>query len=142
MAEKKTTKKSEAELLREQLCYEPKNAGVALSDEEWEKADLFCEGYKKFLDLAKTEREAVEIAISMAREKGFTAFDPEKTYTVATIDYCVTGGGFRDVLKNSKVIHRGEVLYRDILVEYLEKTLGGHVSNDYAEPQGRIKIIQ
>jgi len=81
MPDKKTAaKKSEAELLKEKLCYDPKNAGVALSDEEWEAADLFCEGYKKFLDLAKTEREAVEITISMAREKGFTAFDPKKTY--------------------------------------------------------------
>lgn len=77
MAEKK---KSEAQLLKEQLCYAPKNAGEQLSDSEWEKADLFCEGYKKFLDLAKTEREAVEIAISMAREKGFRAFDPRVQY--------------------------------------------------------------
>jgi len=80
MAERKTKKKSEAEILKEALCYEPRNAGIALSDEEWERADLFCEGYKKFLDLAKTEREAVEIAISMAREKGFSAFDPDRTY--------------------------------------------------------------
>ena len=79
MAEK-AEKKTEAQKLKEQLCYAPKNAGERLSDEEWEKADLFCEGYKKFLDLAKTEREAVEITISMAREKGFKAFDPKVKY--------------------------------------------------------------
>lgn len=73
-------KKSEAQLLKERLCYIPKNAGELLDDSEWEKADLFCEGYKKFLDLAKTEREAVEVAISMAREKGFRAFDPRVEY--------------------------------------------------------------
>lgn len=77
MAEKK---KTEAQLLKEQLFYSPKNAGEKLADDEWEKADLFCEGYKKFLDMAKTEREAVEIAISMAREKGFKAFDPKVKY--------------------------------------------------------------
>jgi aspartyl aminopeptidase len=82
MAEKKTVseKKSEAELLKETLCYAPKNAGLVLTDEELEAGDLFCEGYKKFLDLAKTEREAVEITIDMAREKGFRAFDPNKKY--------------------------------------------------------------
>ena len=52
MAEKK---KTEAQLLKEKLCYNPKNAGERFSDNEWEKADLFCEGYKKFLDMAKTE---------------------------------------------------------------------------------------
>ena len=71
----------------------------------------------------------------------YEPIDPEKTYTVSTIDYCVSGGGFRDVLKHCKIIQRGEILYRDILVEYLEKNLGGQLSNDYAEPQGRIKII-
>ncbi len=80
MAEKKTAAKSEAEKLKEALCLTPKNAGILLTDEELEAGDLFCEGYKKFLDLAKTEREAVEITIEMAREKGFTAFDPSKTY--------------------------------------------------------------
>ena len=77
MAEKK---KTEAQRLKEQLCYSPKNAGERFSDDEWEMADLFCEGYKKFLDMAKTEREAVEIAISMARENGFKAFDPNVKY--------------------------------------------------------------
>lgn len=77
MAEKK---KSEAALLKEKLCYQPKNAGELLSDSDWEDALLFSEGYKKFLDMAKTEREAVEITVSMAREKGFKAFDPAKKY--------------------------------------------------------------
>ena len=72
----------------------------------------------------------------------YEPIDPEKIYTVGTIDYCVTGGGFYDMLKNCKVIERGDVLYRDIFVEFLEKNLGGHISNDYAEPQGRIKIIK
>ena len=71
----------------------------------------------------------------------YEPIDPGKIYTVATIDYCVNGGGFYDVLKNCKVIERGDVLYRDIFVQYLEKNLGGHITNDYAEPQGRIKII-
>lgn len=74
------TKKSKGELLKEKLCYEPKNSGLLLDDAQLETADLFCEGYKKFLDLAKTEREAVEIIISMAREKGYKQFDPSATY--------------------------------------------------------------
>lgn len=71
----------------------------------------------------------------------YEPIDPDKLYTVATIDYCVTGGGFRDILKPCRVIERGDVLYRDIFVQFLENNLGGRISNDYAEPQGRIKII-
>ena len=81
----------------------------------------------------------VEVLNKMTGE--YEPIDPEKNYTIGTIDYCVTGGGFYDVLKNCKVLERGDVLYRDVFVEYPEKNLGGHIGNDYAEPQGRIKII-
>ncbi|MCR5049548.1 MAG: 5'-nucleotidase C-terminal domain-containing protein [Paludibacteraceae bacterium] len=75
------------------------------------------------------------------RDGQYEPINPKRTYTIGTIDYCVTGGGFYDMLKDCKVIHRGNELYRDVLVRYLESNLGGHVSNDYAEPQGRIHII-
>jgi hypothetical protein len=87
------------------------------------------------------DRTVSDVEVLNRQTNEYEPIDPDKIYTVATIDYCVSGGGFRDVLKPCKIIHRGEVLYRDILVEYLEKNLGGHVSNDYSEPQGRIKII-
>ena len=34
----------------------------------------YCEGYKKFLDDAKTEREAVKAAIALAEEQGFVPY--------------------------------------------------------------------
>ncbi|MBR1809479.1 MAG: bifunctional metallophosphatase/5'-nucleotidase [Paludibacteraceae bacterium] len=72
----------------------------------------------------------------------YEPLDLKRTYTVATIDYCVTGGGFYYVLKDCRVLSRADKLYRDVFVEYLEKNLGGHISNDYLEPQGRIKILK
>jgi len=42
-----------------------------LSDSQREEAFAFCEGYRQFLDRGKTEREVVDFAVSMAREKGF-----------------------------------------------------------------------
>ncbi len=72
----------------------------------------------------------------------YEPIDLNRTYTISTIDYCVTGGGFYDILKECKVVNRLDRLYRDVLVDYLENNLGGHISNDYAEPQGRIRIIK
>lgn len=88
------------------------------------------------------DRTISDVEVLNRQTGNYEPIEADKTYTVATIDYCVTGGGFRDVLKNSRIKERGDQLYRDVFVEYLEKNLGGHVSNDYAEPQGRIKIIQ
>ena len=73
------TEKTAAELLREDLCYQPKNAFRVLSDEEVATADTFCVAYKDFLNRGKTEREAVGEAIRLAEANGFVPFDRKKT---------------------------------------------------------------
>jgi|GEM_PF-3922477 len=53
--------------LKEKLLADKKNAVLRMSEEELKKCDKFCEGYKAFLDIAKTEREAsAEIADSLS----------------------------------------------------------------------------
>ncbi len=43
-----------------------------LSARERKKALAFCNGYKSFLDVSKTEREAVSEIVTLARKKGFS----------------------------------------------------------------------
>lgn len=74
MAEMKK-EKSEAEALKESLFYQPTDAAKTLDEEEIARADAYCEGYKAFIDAAKTEREAVEAAIRAAEKEGFVPFD-------------------------------------------------------------------
>ncbi len=68
--------KSPMELLKEKLSYKPKNGAKKLTLEDIAAADTYCEGYKAFLDNAKTEREAVKAAIAMAEKAGFVPFEP------------------------------------------------------------------
>lgn len=70
--------KTAVEQLREKLCYRPQNAFQTLDAEEIQKAEEYCVAYKRFLDAAKTEREAVSEAIEMAESKGFVPFDRQK----------------------------------------------------------------
>ena len=88
-----------------------------------------------------SDHAVLDIEVLNKETNEYEPLDEDKLYTIATIDYCVTGGGFYDVLKNSKVVQRFDILYRDVFVDFLEHTLGGRISNDYLEPQGRIKII-
>lgn len=67
-------KKSEAKKLQESLTLVKKNAVLIMDDEALKKCDKFCEGYKEFLNSAKTEREAVIKAIELAEENGFEEF--------------------------------------------------------------------
>ncbi|MBE6750298.1 MAG: aminopeptidase [Ruminococcaceae bacterium] len=74
------SEKSKTELLKEQLFSTNKNGRLVCSDETLLAADNYCDGYKKFLDLAKTEREAVKTAVDMAEKAGFVPFEFGKKY--------------------------------------------------------------
>lgn len=72
--------KNKTELLKEKLCINRKNGRLLSNAETLKKADEFCNGYKGFLDSAKTERMAVKAAVSLAQKAGFTEYDRNKTY--------------------------------------------------------------
>lgn len=74
------SEKTQAELLAESLCYKPQHAMQQIDDAQIAQADAFCEGYKAFLNTCKTEREAASYMRRLAEDKGFSAFDPAKTY--------------------------------------------------------------
>ena len=73
-------KKSVSEALKEELFYKPENGRKAVDEGTLTAADAYCEGYKNFLDCAKTEREAARAAIELAKQKGFVEFDRTKQY--------------------------------------------------------------
>lgn len=70
-----------SEELKERLFYKRKNGRLYADEETVKQADDYCEGYKRFLNQAKTEREAVKTAIRMAEQRGFTAFSFDKQYS-------------------------------------------------------------
>lgn len=66
--------KPSAKDLKKSLFSQKKHASLLIKDSEIKKADKFCEDYKKFLNHAKTEREAVEFAVKQLEENGFVKF--------------------------------------------------------------------
>ncbi len=76
----KKNDKTEGKKLAKELLVDRKNGFFSVSDTKVKKADAFCEGYKEFLENAKTEREAVTAAVKIAEAAGFKPYDAEKTY--------------------------------------------------------------
>lgn len=66
--------------MKKELFYEPKHAMETVDDVVVKAADEFCEGYKKYLDEAKIERESVEFFVKEAEKLGYTEFDNTKKY--------------------------------------------------------------
>lgn len=60
--------------LRKALTYQRKNGYDRLVPGELEAIDIYCEGYKQYLDAGKTERECVDRTIAMAEAAGFRPF--------------------------------------------------------------------
>lgn len=71
---------SDIKELKEKLLYTRKNGRLKADTKVLDLADDYSKGYKKFLDNAKTEREAVKTATLMAENKGFKPFEIGKQY--------------------------------------------------------------
>lgn len=76
----KTMEKEEVKKLKEKLLLNRRNGYFQYSDEKVAKAESFCERYKEFMNLAKTEREVVNYAVKAAEKEGFVPFDPDRRY--------------------------------------------------------------
>ena len=59
----------------EELSYTKKNVFEASDAATNAKIYDYAEGYKAFIDAAKTEREAVEESIAIAEKAGFSAYE-------------------------------------------------------------------
>ncbi|MBQ7014430.1 MAG: aminopeptidase [Oscillospiraceae bacterium] len=68
--------KSIAKQKKEALFSRSKHAGIRMDEAALQTCDAFCEGYKAFLDAAKTEREAVNFSVAKLEEAGFRPFTP------------------------------------------------------------------
>jgi aspartyl aminopeptidase len=58
----------------DKLTYTKKNVYEEASSEKIKLIYDYAEGYKKFLDSSKTEREACETSIEMLKSRGFTEY--------------------------------------------------------------------
>lgn len=69
MPEKKENKK-----IRDELFYQRRNGFDLISMEDRVAMEDYCEEYKKFLNRARTEREAVKLAAAEAESRGFIEY--------------------------------------------------------------------
>ena len=77
-------------------------------------------------------------------EVGGKAFDPEAVYTIATIDFVASGGDTYYCFAQAGAKTKTYVGYLDFdaLANYMKTGLEGTIPEIYAEPQGRITVIE
>jgi 2',3'-cyclic-nucleotide 2'-phosphodiesterase (5'-nucleotidase family) len=81
--------------------------------------------------------------IEIQQEDGsYAPIDMQRTYSVALTDYNHDNGGFFDCFKKCVVLEESSLRYYEALSNYLKTVLGGTTGSAYAQPQGRIKIVE
>ncbi|MCI1966809.1 MAG: aminopeptidase [Oscillospiraceae bacterium] len=76
----KKNQTSEVKKLTEKLLIDRKSGCLKVSKKQMEKADRFCDDYKKFISTAKTEREVACYVIEAAEKAGYVPFEAGKQY--------------------------------------------------------------
>ncbi|MDE5769544.1 MAG: aminopeptidase [Oscillospiraceae bacterium] len=74
--ETEKTEKNEIKALQEKLFSQNKHAGQRMTEQELADCNVFCEDYKSFMNLAKTEREANAFVIAELEKFGYQPFTP------------------------------------------------------------------
>ena len=62
------------EELKEKILFTPKTAYEVMTDEQCAESEAFARDYMKYMDAAKTEREAVDVTVKMAEARGFRPY--------------------------------------------------------------------
>ena len=69
-------------------------------------------------------------------------FDPEATYAVVTNNFCSAGGDTYYAFKAASSQFDTGIPMDEALIDYIKEELDGVIGEDYAEPQGRITILE
>ena len=99
-------------------------------------------GIKFTIDKRRAEGDRITDLVILNKSGSYEPVEMNRTYNLATIDYCVTGGGFVGKLKQNRVSKPSIILYNECLIQYVTDNLKGHIGQEYAAPQGRIKIVE
>ena len=73
---------------------------------------------------------------------GTEPLDPEKKYTVASSDYILLNqGDGHTAFEGATILEEGKKQDLQLFTDYIRDTLGGKVSDDYADPYGQGRIV-
>ena len=123
-------------------AFQDYNVKKGLAGSKWVGLDNFRLIFKQaqFLNTGiEGERRVQNVMV------GEEPLDPAKTYTVAAMDYTLLNNGDGYTAFNGATVLQDRVkIDNQVLIDYIVDTMGGVVSEEYADPygQGRIKILE
>lgn len=87
------------------------------------------------------ERRVSNVEVLNKETGEYEPLDPNASYTIASIEYLLTESGSGYTMFDDAVVVRDGVIDTQTVEDYIEE-LGGTIGAEYAEPQGRINILE
>lgn len=81
-----------------------------------------------------------DVEVLDTASNSYKPIELQRTYSVAISSY-YKGGGFYNMLKDCPVVRATMLTVRDVVINYLSKTLGGSLGGNYRKVQERITIL-
>lgn len=96
-------------------------------------------GLRFTLDVKAVGKDRISnVQIQNEKTGRYVPLDFNAEYTLCTTDYCVTGGGMYNVLRDAEILQENIMLYNQAVVDYVTNQLNGEIPERYAATQGRI----
>ena len=89
-----------------------------------------------------SKRHTVSDIEVLQADGSYAPLDMNHTYSVALTNYNHDAGGFFDCFKKCAVLQESSLRYYEALSGYLKDVLKGNTGKTYAQPQGRIRIVE
>lgn len=70
----------------------------------------------------------------------YILIEQDREYRVATVDYCVTGGGLKKKLRHCKRLSENQYVYSMCVKDYIQRYLGDTIPEVYSKAQKRIVV--
>ena len=115
----------------------PQIAGMNITIDTTKEYDANAETYPASTYYGPASIQRVTINDVNGRD-----FDPEANYAVITLDFCTAGGDTYYAFVNASSQFDTGMPVDEVLVDYITEVLSGVIGEQYADPQGRITIIQ
>ena len=89
-----------------------------------------------------SKRHTVSDIEILQADGSYAPLNLNHTYSVALTNYNHDAGGFFDCFKKCAVLQESSLRYYEALSGYLKEVLKGNTGKTYAQPQGRIRIVE
>lgn len=95
------------------------------------KPNILSRPTEPFAGIGEGPRRVTEVQVLNQKTQKYEPLDPNKKYSLASIDYIIKNRGCNGILDNGKILHDDQMIDIQLIEDFLSSYLNGKVSDQY-----------